>query len=119
MKSFISTSGVYYFEKDETNNLLTLLNVGPIIQFKFLVLVCLVLSDLYLFHFKVILNPDFICSKSLSSPVVKVTTGTYSVISFILDVASVRILTVASTRSALGSTSLVAFSVIYTIFRPG
>ena len=96
-----------------------MLNVGSIIQFKLLVLVYLVLSDLYLFHFKVILNPDFICSKSLSSPVVKVTTGTYNAISFILDVASVEILTVASTRSALGSTSLVASFVIYTIFRPG
>ena len=88
LTSFISASGIQYFEKgvlyfsllnDKTNNLLTLLNVGSIKLFKLLVLVCLSLSDLYLFYLVVLLNSVFNCSNNLlSSSVDKVTIGTNS-----------------------------------------
>ena len=56
-------------------------------------LVWLVISDLYLFYLIVLLNPDFNCSKKLlSSFVDKVTTGTYSFVSVILNVAFVGLL---------------------------
>ena len=54
------------------------------------VLVWLVISDLDLFHLIVRLNPNFNCSKKLSSLVDTVTTGTYNVVSVILDVAFVE-----------------------------
>ena len=70
-------------------------------DFKWLVLVWLVISDLYLFHLIVLLNPDFNCSKKLlSSFVDKVTTGTYNFVSVILNVAPV------------GETSLRVFTII-------
>ena len=44
--------------------------------------------DLYLSHFIVLLNPDFSCSKSfVSFSFDKVTTGAYSFVSVILNVA--------------------------------
>ena len=44
----------------------------------------LVISDLCLFLFIALLNPDFSCSKNLLSSLVdKVTTGTYNFASFI------------------------------------
>ena len=76
MKSFISKLSVKYFEKDvlsssfstdSTKRLLTLLNVGSIKWLKVLNLVCLDISDLYLFHLIVLLNPVFNCSKGLLS----------------------------------------------------
>ena len=46
----------------------------------------LVISDLYLFHLTVLLNPVLNCSKSfLSFSVDKVTTGTYNFVSLILN----------------------------------
>ena len=43
-----------------------------------------VICDLYLFHFKVLLNPDFSCSKSfVTFSFDKVLTGTYSFVSFV------------------------------------
>ena len=51
----------------------------------------MVISDLYLFHSIVLLNPVFNCSKSvLSFSVDKVTTETYNFVSVILNVAFVR-----------------------------
>ena len=45
---------------------------------------CYCYCNLYLFHFIVLLNPNFNCSKSfLSFSVDKVTTGTYNFVSFI------------------------------------
>ena len=62
---------------------------------------------MYLFHLLVLLNPHFNCSKKLlSSFVDKVTTGTYYLVSVILNVAFVgaSILSFAFTgESALGS----------------
>ena len=44
----------------------------------------MVICDLYLFHFIVLLNPDFNCSKSfISFSFDKVTTGTYNFVSVI------------------------------------
>ena len=75
---------------------------------KLLVLACLFISELYLFHLIVFLNPIFNCSKSLlSSPVDKVTTW-----SFILSVAFVGLLTAATAGSASGLASLAALLVI-------
>ena len=69
---------------------MTFINVGSINWFQWLVLVWLVISDLYLFHLIVLLNPDFNCSKKLlSSFIDKVTTGTYNFVSVILNVAFV------------------------------
>ena len=52
--------------------------------------VWVVISDLYLFHLIVLLNPDLNCSKSvLPFSVDKVTTGTYNVTFAILNVAFV------------------------------
>ena len=46
----------------------------------------MVSCDLYLFHFIVLLNPDFNCSKSfISFSFDKVTTGTYNFVSVILN----------------------------------
>ena len=48
----------------------------------------MVICDLYLFHFIVLLNPNFNCSKSfVSFSFDKVTTGTYNFVSAILNVA--------------------------------
>ena len=56
-----------------------------------LVLVCLFISHLYWFYLLVLLNPVFNCSKSLlKSPVDKVTSGTHSFVSFLLNVAFVK-----------------------------
>ena len=64
--------------------MLTLVNVGSIKEFKLLLLLWIVICDLYLFHFIVLLNPDFNCSKGLLSfSVDKVTTGTYNFVSVI------------------------------------
>ena len=53
-------------------------------------MVCLDISDLYLFHSIVYLNPIFNCfNKLLSYSVDKVTTGTYNFTSVILNVAFV------------------------------
>ena len=77
------------------------------------VLVWEVISDLYLFYFIVLLNPVFNFSKSLLSSLVdKVTTGTYNVVSFILNVTFVGLLTAATAASVSGSASLVALLVI-------
>ena len=68
--------------------------------------------DLYLFHLIVLLNPVLNCSKSVFSfSVDKVTTGTYSFTSVILNVAFVGLLIAATARSASGSASLVALLV--------
>ena len=66
-------------------------------------------NDLYLFHFIVLSNPDFNCSKSsLPFPVAKVTTGTYSFVSAILNSNPVGA-TIAG-GSLLNPTSLTARS---------
>ena len=66
------------------------MNAGSIKKFKLLVLICLVISDLYLFHLIVLLNPHFNCSKNLlSTSVDKVTIATYSFVSFTLKDAFV------------------------------
>ena len=78
-----------------------------------LVLVWLVISDLYLFHLIVFLNPVFNCSKSLLSSLVdKVTADTYKFVSVISNVAFVGLLTSATTGSASGSASPIALLVI-------
>ena len=52
--------------------------------------VWLVISDLYLFHLIILLNPILHCSKSILSFLVdKVTTGTYNFTSVILNVTFV------------------------------
>ena len=62
-----------------------------------LVLVWLVISDLYLFHLIVLLNPGFNCSKTLLSSLVdKATTGTYNFVAFILNLAFVGFLNAAT-----------------------
>ena len=49
----------------------------------------MVICDLYLFHFIVLLNPDFNCSKSfISFSFDKLTTGTYNFVSVILNSSS-------------------------------
>ena len=59
-----------------------------------------------------ILNPDFNCSESLLlSSVDKVTTGTYSFVTVILNVVFVGLTTAATAESASGSASLVALLV--------
>ena len=63
----------------------------------------------------VLLNPFFNCSKSLlSSSVYKVTTGTYSFVSVILNVAFVGLLTAATAGLSpwSGTASVVALLVI-------
>ena len=78
-----------------------------------LVLVCLVISDLYLFHFIILLNHDFNCSKILlSSSVDKVTTGTYNFASFISNIAFAGLLKAAFAGSTSGSASFHALLVI-------
>ena len=73
----------------------------------------LVTCNLYLLHLIVLLNPVFNCSYNLlSSSVDKVTTGTYSFVYFILNVAFVGLLTTATVASASQSASLVALLVI-------
>ena len=80
---------------------------------KLLFLVWLDISDLYLFHLIVLLNPVFNCSKSLLSfPASKVTTGTYNLQSVILETAFVGLLVPSTAGSASGSASLVALLVI-------
>ena len=92
---------------------MTLLNVRSIKLFKLLVLVWLDISDLYLFHLIVLLNPVFNCSKSLLSfSVDKLTNGTYSFVFFILNVALIWLLAVATAGSAWGSASVAALLVI-------
>ena len=66
------------------------------VQFRLLVLACLVTTDLYFFHLIV----D------------KLTTGTYNFVSFILDVAFDGLLTAATAESASGSAPLVALLII-------
>ena len=57
-------------------------------MFKLLLAASVVLCDLYLFHIISLLNPDFILVNNLiSSSLDKVTTGTYSLQSFIASVA--------------------------------
>ena len=78
---------------------------------KLLVLVWLVISDLS--HLIVLLNSNFNCSNNLSSSSVdKVTTGTYSFVPVILNVASVRLLISATPGLASGQASLLVLSVI-------
>ena len=73
-----------------------------------LVLACLITSNLYLFHLKVLLNPVFNCSKRLlSSSIYKVTASTYNFVSVILNVAFLGLLTSDNAGSASGSASLV------------
>ena len=51
---------------------------------------CIVICDLYLFHFTVLLNLDFFCFKSfLSFSVDKVITGTYNFVSVIWNLEDV------------------------------
>ena len=79
-----------------------------------LVLVCLVTSDLYLFYLILLLNPDCNCSRSLFSfSVYKLTTGTYSFVSIILNVAIIGLLTPATAGSSSGSASLVALVLLH------
>ena len=74
--------------------------------------VWLVISDLYLSHLIVLLNPALNCSKYLYSfPVDKVTTGTYNFVSVIWNVAFVGLSIAATVGSASGSVSLVALLV--------
>ena len=62
----------------------------------------LVMSDLYLFHLIVLLNPVLNCSKNaLPFSVDKVTTGTYNFASAILNVAFVGILILITAVSTL------------------
>ena len=64
------------------------------------------------------LNPVFSPSKSLLSfSVDKVTTGTYSFVSFILNVALVRLSILTNAGSTSGSASLVALLVITQVFK--
>ena len=96
----------------QTVNLSTLVNVGLIKKFKLLFLVWLVISDLYLLHLVVLLNPVLNSSKSfLSFSVDKITTGTYNFVSIILNVAFVGLSVAATAGFAWGSTSLVALLV--------
>ena len=74
-----------------------------------LFLVWLVISDLYLFHLMVLLNPVLNCSQGiLSFSVDKVTTGTYSFVPVVLIVAFVRLSIASTGGSASGYVSLVA-----------
>ena len=69
-------------------------------------------------HVIVRLNPVFSPSKSLLSfSVDKVTTGTYSFVSFILNVALVRLSILTNAGSTSGSASLVALLVITQVFK--
>ena len=78
-----------------------------------LFLVCLVISDLNLFHLIVFLNPVFDCPKTLLLSLVdKVTTGTYSFVSILLKFAIAGLLTAATEGSASGSGSLGALFVL-------
>ena len=48
----------------------------------------IVICDLYLFHFIVLLNPNFNCSKNfISFSFDKITTGTYKFVSVIWNIA--------------------------------
>ena len=77
-----------------------------------LVLVCLVISDLYLFHFMVLLNPDSNCSKGLLSSLVdKVTTGTYNFVPAISNVAFTGAFIAGITELLLGLAACVIKSV--------
>ena len=77
-----------------------------------LLLVCLDISDLYLFHLTVLLNPAFNCYNKLLSPWTdKVMVNTYNLVSVILNVAFVELLIPAIAGFASGSTSLVALLV--------
>ena len=90
---------------------MTLLNVGSIKSLKLLASVWLEISDLYLFHLIVLLNPNFSCFKSLlSSFDDNVTTVTYSIKSFILIVAFVGAFIAG--KLLFASAVLVAFLVI-------
>ena len=89
-------------------------NAGSIKWFKWLVLVWLVISDLYLFHLIVLLNPDYNCSKKLISTFVnKLRTRTYNIVSVILNIAFARllILDTAGFPPWAGTASLVALLV--------
>ena len=71
------------------------------------------ISDLYLFHLIVLLNPVYNCfTDLLSSQIDKVTTNTYNYVSVILDVLSVGLLIPATAGSASGPASFVACLVI-------
>ena len=73
---------------------MNLVNVVSIKQFKLLILVWLVISDLHLFHLIVLLNSNFNCSKKLlSSSVDKVTTGIHNFVSVIWNVPFIGLLT--------------------------
>ena len=77
-------------------------------------LVWLAISDLYLFHWVDLLNPDFNCPKKLlSSSVDKVTAATYNFMSVILNVVFVGLLTaaIAGFPPWAGTASLVALLV--------
>ena len=82
--------------------------------------VWLVISDLYLFHLIILLNPVLYFSKSaLSFLVDNVTIGTYNFTSVILIVAFAGLLTAATAGFPpwAGTASLVAL-LVNTIFRP-
>ena len=71
------------------------------------------MSELYLFYLIGLFNPLYSsCNNLLSFSVDKVTTGTYNFVSFISTIASVELLTAATTGSGSGSASLVALLVI-------
>ena len=75
-------------------------------------MVWLDVSDLYLFHLIVLLNPVFSCYKSLLSVEDdKLTTGTYNLQSVILKTAFVGLLIPTTAGSASGLASLVALLV--------
>ena len=60
------------------------------------------ISDLYLFHLIVLLNPDLSWPKSLLSfPADKVTTGTYNLQSVILKIAPVGLLILVAVEAAI------------------
>ena len=76
-----SSSSLY----DKTNSLFTLWKLQSIQKAKYSFWAC-VFPKLYLFQLIVLLNPDFNCSNNfLLSWVDKVTTGTYSFVSAILN----------------------------------
>ena len=93
MVNKIETMFVYHYylvHIATRNNLLTLVNVGSIKMFTLLLIASVVICDLYLFHIISLVNPDFkLVNNLISSSLDKVTTGMYSLQSFIASVAPV------------------------------
>ena len=78
-----------------------------------LVLACVLISNLYLFHLIILLNPIFNYSIDLLSfSLDRVTTGRYNFASVIANIAPIGALMSGTGGSALGSVSYVVSSVI-------